>query len=106
MEEMIEQGLIQGVFDLSTHEVVDHLYQGWSDAGPTRLEVAGRKGIPQLIAPGNIDHIIYGSSDKILERFKPQYIHVHGTGIYVLRSCRPGSRNTTKEKRHYRSPHS
>ena len=88
MEEMIEQGLIQGVFDLSTNEVVDHLYQGWSDAGPTRLEVAGRKGIPQLIAPGNIDHIIYGSPDKILERFKHQYIHVHGTGIYVLRTKR------------------
>jgi uncharacterized protein (UPF0261 family) len=86
MEEMIEQGLIQGVFDLSTNEVVDHLYHGWSDAGPTRLEVAGRKGIPQLIAPGNIDHIIYGSPDKILERFKHQYIHVHGTGIYVLRT--------------------
>jgi uncharacterized protein (UPF0261 family) len=88
MEEMIEQGLIQGVFDLSTNEVVDHLYQGWGDAGPMRLEVAGRKGIPQLIAPGNIDHIIYGSPDKILERFKHQYIHVHGTGIYVLRTKR------------------
>ena len=88
MEEMIDQGLIQGVFDLSTNEVVDHLYQGWSDAGPMRLEVAGRKGVPQLIAPGNIDHIIYGSPDKILARFKHQYIHVHGTGIYVLRTKR------------------
>jgi uncharacterized protein (UPF0261 family) len=88
MEEMIEQGLIQGVFDLSPNEVVDHLYQGLSDAGPMRLEVAGRKWIPQLIAPGNIDHIIYGSPDKILERFKHQYIHVHGTGIYVLRTKR------------------
>lgn len=86
MEEMIEQGLIQGVFDLSTNEVVDNVYQGWADAGPTRLEAAGRKGIPQLIAPGNIDHIIYGSPDKIPERFRGQYVHVHGTGIYVLRT--------------------
>jgi uncharacterized protein (UPF0261 family) len=86
MEEMIEQGLIQGVFDLSTNEVVDHLYQGWGDAGPTRLEGAGRKGLPQLIAPGNIDHIIYGSPDKIPDRFRRQHVHVHGTGIYVLRT--------------------
>jgi len=86
MEEMIEQGLIQGVFDLSTNEVVDNLYQGWGDAGPTRMEVAGRKGIPQLIAPGNIDHIIYPSPDKIPDRFKHQYIHVHGLGINVLRT--------------------
>ncbi len=86
MEEMIEQGLIQVVFDLSPNEIVDHLYQGWGDAGPTRMEEAGRKGIPQLIAPGNIDHIIYPSPDKILERFRHQYVHVHGTGIYVLRT--------------------
>jgi uncharacterized protein (UPF0261 family) len=88
MEEMIEQDMIQGVFDSSTNEVVDHLYHGWSDAVPTRLEIAGRKGIPQLIAPGNIDHIIYGSPDKILERLKHQNIHVHGTGIFVLRTKR------------------
>ncbi len=86
MEEMVDQGLIQGVFDLSPNELVDHLYQGWGDAGPTRLEAAGRKGIPQLIAPGNIDHIIYGSRDKIPERFGHQHVHVHGTGIYVLRT--------------------
>ncbi|MBS3917470.1 MAG: Tm-1-like ATP-binding domain-containing protein [Deltaproteobacteria bacterium] len=86
MEEMIEQGLIQGIFDLSTNEVVDHLYQGWSDAGSARMEVAGRKGVPQLIAPGNIDHIIYSSPDKIPERFKHQYVHVHSPGITVLRT--------------------
>jgi uncharacterized protein (UPF0261 family) len=86
MEEMIEQGLIQGVFDLSTNEVVDNMYKGWGDAGPTRLETAGKLGIPQLIAPGNIDHMIFESIDKIPERFRGQYVHVHGTGIYVLRT--------------------
>lgn len=86
MEEMVAQGLIQVVFDLSPNEVVNNLYRGWGDAGPTRMEVAGRKGIPQLIAPGNIDHIIYPSPDKIPERLKHQYIHVHGPGINVLRT--------------------
>ena len=86
MEEMVQQGFIQAVFDLSTNEIVDHMYRGWSDAGPTRLVEAGKKGIPQLIAPGNIDHIIYSSPDKIPERFKHQYVHVHGPGINVLRT--------------------
>jgi uncharacterized protein (UPF0261 family) len=86
MEEMIEQDFIQGVFDLSPNEIVDHLYQGWSDAGPKRMEAAGQKGIPQLISLGNIDHIIYGSPDKILEKLRHQYVHVHGTGIHVLRT--------------------
>ncbi|MBI5444264.1 MAG: Tm-1-like ATP-binding domain-containing protein [Deltaproteobacteria bacterium] len=86
MEEMIAQGLISAVFDLSTNEVVDHLYQGWSDSGPTRMEEAGRRGIPQLIAPGNIDHIIYSSPEKIPERFRKQHVHVHAQGINVLRT--------------------
>jgi uncharacterized protein (UPF0261 family) len=52
MEEAIEQGLIDGVLDLVTHELTDHLYGGFCDAGPARLEAAGRRGIPQIVAPG------------------------------------------------------
>ncbi len=76
MEEMIEQGLISAVFDLSTNEVVDHLYGGFTDAGPSRLEAAGRKGIPQLVAPGNVDHMLYNSPQQIPERFRQQKVHV------------------------------
>jgi len=86
MEELIEEDIIKGVFDLSTNEVVDHLYGGFSDAGDMRLEVAGRKGIPQLVSPGNIDHIMYSREDQIPERFKHQYIHRHGPSILVLRT--------------------
>jgi uncharacterized protein (UPF0261 family) len=86
MEEMIEQNLIQAVFDLSPNEVVDHIYQGLGDAGPMRLVEAGKKGIPLLLAPGNIDHIQYSSLENIPERFKHQYVHVHGPGINVLRT--------------------
>ncbi|UCC16031.1 MAG: Tm-1-like ATP-binding domain-containing protein, partial [Dehalococcoidales bacterium] len=42
MEETIEQGLVDGVFDLVTHELIDHLYNGYYDAGPGRLETAGK----------------------------------------------------------------
>lgn len=86
MEEMIDEGIIQGVLDLSTNEIVDHMYKGWSDAGPTRLIAAGERGIPQVIAPGNIDHIIYSSLDKIPAQFKAQYVHIHAPGINVLRT--------------------
>lgn len=86
MEELIEQGVIKAVFDLSPNEVVDHLYGGWGDAGPTRLEVAGRKGIPKLIGPANTDHIVYPSRDKIPERFRHHHVHPHGPSIFSLRT--------------------
>lgn len=86
MEELIEQGLIKGVFDFSPNEVVDNLYGGWSDAGPARLEAAGRVGIPQLIGPANTDHIIYSSREEIPERFRDHHVHVHGPALFVVRT--------------------
>jgi uncharacterized protein (UPF0261 family) len=86
MEELVEEEIIRGVFDLSTNEVVDHLYGGWGDAGESRLEIAGRKGIPQLVAPGNLDHVIYSRPEQIPERFKGRYIHRHGPSILVIRT--------------------
>jgi uncharacterized protein (UPF0261 family) len=86
MEELVEQKIITGVFDLSPNEVVDHMYKGWGDAGPTRLEIAGRVGVPQLIAAGNLDHIVYTSLDKIPEQFRNHYVHRHGPSIFTLRT--------------------
>ncbi|MDH5363739.1 MAG: Tm-1-like ATP-binding domain-containing protein [Dehalococcoidia bacterium] len=86
MEEFIKQGVITSVFDLVPDEVVGHMYQAWNDAGPTRLETAGLKGIPQLIAPGHLNQIIYDSADKIPERFRKHYVHRHGPSIYTLRA--------------------
>jgi uncharacterized protein (UPF0261 family) len=86
MEEMIEQGVITSVFDLVPDEVVGHMYQASNDAGPTRLETAGFKGIPQLVAPGHLNQIIYYSADKIPERFRKHYVHRHGPSIFSLRA--------------------
>ena len=52
MEDLIEQGLIQGVLDFALHEFADELYNGYcSGIGPDRMETAGRHGIPQVIVP-------------------------------------------------------
>jgi uncharacterized protein (UPF0261 family) len=86
MEELIERDIIKAVFDLSPNEVVDHMYGGWADAGPARLETAGQQGKPQLVGPANVDHIIYDSRAKIPERFRNHYIHMHGPALFVLRT--------------------
>jgi uncharacterized protein (UPF0261 family) len=62
------------------------MYHAWNDAGPARLEIAGRKGIPQLVAAGNLDHIAYDSADRIPEPFRNHYVHRHGPFIFTLRT--------------------
>ncbi len=59
MEDLIDQGLINGVLDLALHEFPDEMYGGYCGAiGPERLESAGRRGVPQVVVPGGLDCIV------------------------------------------------
>ncbi len=57
MEAMVEQGLFSGVIDLAPGAVIEYLVGGMRDAGPTRMEAAGRSGIPQVISTCGLNHI-------------------------------------------------
>jgi uncharacterized protein (UPF0261 family) len=59
MEDLIEQGIINAVVDLALHEFPDSLYGGYcGDIGTSRLETAGRLGLPQVVVPGGLDCIV------------------------------------------------
>jgi uncharacterized protein (UPF0261 family) len=69
MEEMIERENVFGaVVDLAPGGVGEELLKFDRAAGPTRLEAAGKAGIPQVIAPGGVN---WGSPLK--SRYKPEY---------------------------------
>ena len=57
MEELVEQGSIDAVLDLTTTELADELCGGILSAGPHRLEAAGSRGIPQVVLPGAMDMV-------------------------------------------------
>ncbi|MBV6506806.1 MAG: hypothetical protein BWX58_00999 [Deltaproteobacteria bacterium ADurb.Bin026] len=57
MEAMVEQGLFDGVVDLAPGAVIEHLIGGMRDAGPNRMEAAGKAGIPQIISTCGVNHI-------------------------------------------------
>jgi len=88
MEETIEQGLMDGVLDLVTHELTDHLYGGYYDAGPARLETAGRKGIPQVIAPGCLDFIAFSPPEKIPEEVRKRKVYWHTPEVAIIRATK------------------
>jgi len=64
MEELIEQGLFSGVIDLVPAGVSEELIGGNRAAGPTRLEAAGHRGIPQVVAPCGFEMISCGPLDR------------------------------------------
>ncbi len=86
MEALIAQGLIDGVIDLSLHELVDHLYGGYcKNIGGERYETAGRKGIPHIILPGGLDMIAFECESKegIPEHLKSRKFLPHDFRSFV-----------------------
>ena len=76
MEEMIADGAFQGVLDICTGGVMEHLFKGNRDPGPDRLMAAVRGGIPMVLAPCGLDILSYGGRADMLEKVKdrPQVV--------------------------------
>ncbi|MFO1135156.1 MAG: Tm-1-like ATP-binding domain-containing protein [Rhodoblastus sp.] len=56
-EALAAEGAFAAVMDFSLQELANHHAGSVVTAGPTRLEAAGRRGVPQIVAPGAIDMI-------------------------------------------------
>ena len=56
MEELAAEGYFDGILDLATHELADHLLDGYCGAiGPQRFEPVPGRSIPRLVVPGGLD---------------------------------------------------
>ena len=68
MEEMMAAGLFQGVIDLAPGGVGEHLFGFMRDAGPHRMEAAGKAGVPQIISTCSVNHMTPSK-----RKYKPEY---------------------------------
>lgn len=78
MEELLAQGLIEGVLDFTTHEIADEMFGGYCRGiGPNRLETAGEMGVPQVVVPGGLDNAVFSPFYPMPDRLKGRRIHPH-----------------------------
>lgn len=77
LEQAITDGLINVVLDLATHELMQEAYGGPNSAGKHRLEAAGKKGIPQIVAPGALDGFIWWEGKPFPRRFRNRVKSAH-----------------------------
>ncbi|MFC2038096.1 Tm-1-like ATP-binding domain-containing protein [Chloroflexota bacterium] len=87
MERLIDEGLIQGVLDLSTQELAGHICHGLFDAGPDRMVAAGRRGLPQVVAPGGTDYIVLGPMAALTGEQRHRPLIVHNPNITLVRTA-------------------
>lgn len=86
MEKLAESGLLAGVCDLTTTELADDLVGGVLSAGPRRLEMAGRVGLPQVVSLGALDMVNFGPADTVPPEFAGRNLFVHNPTVTLMRT--------------------
>ncbi len=92
MEELADAGQLQGILDLSPHDIGGYLRGGLMQASPDRLEAVSRRSLPIVFVPGGIDFILFGSlqsvAREILERsyvvHNPIHTHVRANRAEMI----------------------
>ena len=76
MEELAAEGYFDGILDLATHELADHLLDGYcGDIGPQRFEPVPGQSIPRLIVPGGLDcAVLEFTRNNIPEQYQDRQI--------------------------------
>jgi uncharacterized protein (UPF0261 family) len=86
MEQLIADGAIRAVLDITTTELADELMGGVMSAGPGRLEAAGRKGIAQVVCPGAIDMVNFGPVETVPAQFRSRQLYRHNPSVTLMRT--------------------
>lgn len=85
MEELAVEDLLDGLFDLSTHEITDEIFGGIHAGGADRLLAGGLKGIPRLVVPGGLDIITLRELETVPEVYRDQPYVKHNPHITLVR---------------------
>jgi uncharacterized protein (UPF0261 family) len=86
MEALVESGFVTGVLDITTTELADELVGGVLSAGPDRLEIAGKLGVPQVVSVGALDMVNFGARDTVPPQFESRNLYVHNPSVTLMRT--------------------
>ena len=86
MEGLVESGFLAGVLDITTTELCDELVGGVLSAGPERLEMAGRLGVPQVVSVGALDMVNFGARPTVPAQFESRNLYVHNPSVTLMRT--------------------
>jgi uncharacterized protein (UPF0261 family) len=85
MEQLMEEGIIGAVLDYSTIEVSNEMYHALLAGGEKRLTTAGRLGLPQVLAPGAIEVLVFNEPETVPPPFDSRTLIRHSPKITDVR---------------------
>ncbi len=86
LEAIASAGLLRGMVDITTTEAADHLLGGVCTAGPERLDVVAKTGIPWIGSCGALDMVNFWAPDSIPEKYRGRLFHAHNPNVTLMRT--------------------
>lgn len=85
MEQLMKEGAIGAVLDYSTIEVSNEMFDALLAGGDERLTVAGKLGLPQVLAPGAIEVLVFNEPETVPPPFNSRTLIRHSPQITDVR---------------------
>lgn len=86
MERLMEEGTIGAAVDVTTTELADEVVGGILSAGPGRLEMGARLGLPQVVSVGAVDMVNFGPVETMPKCFQGRTIYRHSEWVTLMRT--------------------
>ncbi len=88
-EALAESGAFCAVLDFCLQELANHLGGSVVSSGAGRLTGAGRRGTPQIVAPGAVDMVDFPTWQPVPAALADRAVHVHNRLIASATSAPP-----------------
>lgn len=86
MEQLITQGDVSGVLDITTTEICDLLVGGFLSAGEERLDSIAKMKLPYVGSCGALDMANFWGPDSVPPQFKGRQFYHHNAQVTLMRA--------------------
>ncbi|KAK8970294.1 hypothetical protein KSP40_PGU004191 [Platanthera guangdongensis] len=96
MEELVRDGFIQAVLDITTTEVADYIVGGVMACDSSRFDSIIEKNVPLILSVGALDMVNFGARSTVPKDFDQRKIHIHNEQVSLVRTTIDENRKFAK----------
>lgn len=96
MEELVRDGFIQAVLDITTTEVADYVVGGVMACDSSRFDSIIEKNVPLILSVGALDMVNFGAISTMPKDFDQRKIHIHNEQVSLVRTTVDENRKFAK----------
>ncbi|WP_254694195.1 Tm-1-like ATP-binding domain-containing protein [Sulfitobacter sp. SK012] len=86
MEQLLSEGMLSGLIDMTTTEIADEVVGGVLSAGAARLDAVVASGKPYVGSVGALDMVNFWAPSTVPEAFKDRLFYHHNANVTLMRT--------------------